>query len=171
MAQIPESLALLDVVNHAEINLCEATGNKGLVLIFSSINCPFDRSYHGRLTNLVNVYRKKGIEFIYINSQRDKRESLEEMKDYVLQNEIQVPYLADKDKFLMEVLGASKTPECFLFKRKGGKLELFYHGAIDNNPQVAADVKDVYLKENLEKMLLEKPASPTETKPAGCRIK
>ena len=83
---------------------------------------------------------------------------------------IDVPYLADKEQTVKASFGARKSPEVFLLKNNGGKFSIYYKGAIDNNPQVASDVKEQYLKQNIESLLKE--TSPVSgSRPTGCIIK
>jgi hypothetical protein len=85
--------------------------------------------------------------------------------------DINVPYLADKDQIAMEALGARKSTEVFLISKAGGKLNLVYSGAIDDNPQVAKDVKQPFLKDAIEKLLAGQKIEVANQRASGCTIR
>jgi hypothetical protein len=66
------------------------------------------------------------------------------------------------------MLGATVTPEAFLFDRHG---KLAYHGTIDDNLKQPDRVQKHYLKDALDAVVAgESPLLP-ETKSLGCGIK
>ena len=69
---------------------------------------------------------------------------------------------------MADAFGASRTPEVFLFNRKG---ELVYKGAIDDNPQDPGGVKRTHLKEAINELTQGRPVSIKETRSIGCGIK
>ncbi|MEM9859026.1 MAG: redoxin domain-containing protein [Bacteroidota bacterium] len=161
---------LKDVQNDKEVSLSQFSESKGVAVIFTSNICPYAVYYEGRITQLVADYKAKGIQFILINSHGEAKESPEEMANKVSTWGLDIPYLSDKDQKVKNAFGARKSPEVFLLKNNGGKFSVFYKGAIDNNPQVASDVKEPYLKQNIEALLTN--ASPSAGgRPIGCIIK
>ncbi|HMR58033.1 MAG TPA: hypothetical protein PKC10_11970 [Cyclobacteriaceae bacterium] len=85
--------------------------------------------------------------------------------------DINAPYLADKDQIAMEILGARKSTEVFLLSTAGAKLNIVYSGAIDDNPQVAKDVKQFYLKDAMDKLLAGQKIEIANQRAAGCSIR
>ena len=57
----------------------------------------------------------------------------------------------------MTSLGAEKSPSVFLLKNEAGKWSKVYEGAIDDNPQVEAQVKEHYIKNAIESLLNADP--------------
>ncbi len=79
-----------------------------------------------------------------------------------------VPYLADKEQKAMENFGARKSPEVFLLSPQ---LNIVYSGAIDDNPQVATDTKQNYLKDAIDKFLAGQKIEVANNRVLGCTIK
>ena len=80
-------------------------------------------------------------------------------------------YLKDKEQKLKKLLGAMKSPQVVLLKYDKGGYNTFYNGSIDNNPQVATDVKFHYLKDNINNLLSGKTAVKNSAPVMGCMIK
>ena len=79
-----------------------------------------------------------------------------------------MPYAIDKDSKIADAFGATKTPEVFLFD---GEMKLVYHGAIDDNPTDAGNVKRNHLFEAMKELNAGKKITVTESKGVGCGIK
>lgn len=140
----------------------------GIAIIFTSHECPFDNYYKERLKELVTQYAGK-IQVVLINSNQEPQESVDQMAIHY--KDINVPYLADKDQMAMEALGARKSTEVFLISKAGGKLNLVYSGAIDDNPQVAKDVKQTFLRDAIEKLLAGQKIEVANQRASGCTIR
>ena len=91
------------------------------------------------------------------------------MVSFIKNYGLKVPYLMDKNQKVMNALGAKRCPESFLITPSNWKT--VYHGAIDNNPQVAADVSEHYLTDALEEILRGGQVSTPFQRPSGCIIK
>ena len=169
-AQTVKDFSLQNAANGKMVSLQDFKSSAGVAIIFTSNVCPFSVYYEGRITQLVADYKNKGIQFILINSHLESKESETEMANKWSAWGIRIPYLIDKDQAILTALGARKSPEVFLLKNSGGNFEIYYKGSIDNNPQVASDVKDQYLKDNIDLMLQGKPAK-SGGRPIGCMVK
>jgi len=77
------------------------------------------------------------------------------------------PILKDNDNRLADALGASFTPESYLFDSSG---TLRYHGRIDDSKDPSG-ISKRDLNEALEALATGRPISVTETKAFGCTIK
>ena len=165
-----KNFSLTDVRTGEVVNLSDFNSKKGVVILFTSNVCPYAVYYEGRITQLVADYTTKGIQFILINSHKEAKESSDEMANKVSTWGINVPYLADKDQQIMKRFGARKSPEVFLLRSNNSGFSVFYKGAIDNNPQVASDVKEQYIKENIDALLSGQSPIPGG-RPVGCIIK
>ncbi|MBL6446460.1 redoxin domain-containing protein [Fulvivirga sp. 29W222] len=169
LGQKINNFTLTDVKTKKQVSLDDYKTAKGVVVIFTSNVCPYAVYYEGRITQLISEYKSKGIQFILINSHTEAKESEAEMANKISTWGLNVPYLADKDQSVLSQFGARKSPEVFLLKNNGS-FSIFYNGAIDNNPQVATDVKEQYLKENINLLLQGKPAK-SGGRPIGCMVK
>lgn len=160
----------VNVQNNKSMSLNDLNSKDGIVVIFTSNVCPYSVYYEGRITQLVSDYSDK-VSFVLINSHKDDKESVDQMKNKISTWGLNVPYLSDKDGKIMQMFGARKSPETFILKKNGSGYKVFYKGAIDNNPQVASDVKEQYLKNNIENLIQGKSATSTNARPIGCMIK
>lgn len=169
-AQVVGNFSLKDATSGKEVSLNDFSDKKGVVIIFTSNVCPYSVYYEGRITQLIADFDNKDIQFVLINAHQEDKESLTQMSNKIETWGLDVPYLADKEHKAMEALGARKSPEAFLLKSSTKGFTVFYNGAIDNNPQVASDVKNAYLRENIN-ALLQGKAATRGGRPIGCMIK
>ncbi len=139
-----------------------------VVVVFTSHECPFDNYYKERLKELINSYSGR-VSFVLINSNTEPEESVEQMAIHL--QDLPVPYLADKAQTAMGNFGARKSPEVFLLTGGSGKFSVVYKGAIDDNPQVARDVRQHFLKDALDKTLAGQKPSTAMQRAAGCTIR
>jgi peroxiredoxin len=162
-----EDVSLPNVIDSKTISIKDYASGAGVVVIFTMNTCPFDEYYAGRISNL----SKGKVPVLLVNASPDPNESIESMLKCSTQRGLNIPYLADKDQKLMQNLGAHKSTEAFLLKNTNGKLSIYYHGAIDDNPQVAADVKHAYLQEAITRLMAGQESDKTEVRPVGCNIR
>lgn len=168
--QAVQDFTLTNVVDGKSVSLSGFTNCTGLVLVFTSNECPYDGYYRDRLRDLVNQYQGQ-IQFVFVNASTEPEESVAQMKTVYSQWNIPVPYLADKDQVAMECVGARKSPEVFLLKNNKGSFQQVYHGAIDDNPQVATDVSKSYLKESMDQLLAGHRVTQPSVRAVGCTIR
>ena len=165
-----KNFQLMNVVNDQQVSLDTYPTCEGMVIIFVSNNCPYDDYYRARINKLSQTYSDR-VPVILVNSGIDATDSKEAMAKKAKQSGISLPYLADKDQALMMNLQAKKSPEAFLLKNSGGKFTVVYHGAIDDNPQVEADVRQNYLRDAIDIMLSKQSITTPEIRPTGCNLK
>lgn len=162
-----KDFSLVNTKDGKTVSLAGLAGS-GAVVIFTSHECPFDNYYKDRVKDLATQFSGK-IQFILINSNQEPQESVEQMGIHY--KDLNAPYLADKDQVAMEIFGARKSTEVFLLSKVNGKLNVVYSGAIDDNPQVATDVKQSYLKDAIEKLLNGQKIEVATQRASGCTIR
>jgi hypothetical protein len=161
----------METVSGKPITLKEAVGEKGILVMFSCNECPFVIKYQQRTLQIVNHARGLGYGVILLNSNESLRrdgDGMEDMMKYAKSQGYDFPYALDKNSTLADAFGASRTPECFLFNKK---LELVYHGAIDDNASDEQAVNRKHLATALDEDASGKEVSVKETKSIGCGIK
>ncbi|MCW5910039.1 MAG: redoxin domain-containing protein [Cyclobacteriaceae bacterium] len=168
VAQDVKDFSLTNTKDGKAVKLSGFGSVTGIAVVFTSHECPFDNYYKERLKELVTQYAGK-VQFVLINSNQEPQESVEQMAIHY--KDINVPYLADKDQVAMEALGARKSTEVFLLSTAGGKLNVVYNGAIDDNPQVAKDVKQHFLKDAMDKLLAGQKTEVASQRASGCTIR
>jgi peroxiredoxin len=168
-AQVP-GFSLTNVMDGKTISLDSYGSSAGVLIIFTSNTCPYDEYYRGRIAKISKEFSDR-VPLLLVNSNVDPAESNEAMTKKGRQLGLAVPYLADKDQTLMQALKATKSSHCFLLKNTGGKFNVFYNGALDDNAQVEADVRANYLRDAITAMLNNQSIAMTEVRPVGCNIK
>ena len=169
-----EGFTLPNVVNGTNFSLAKFKADKAIVLIFYSGKCAYVEHYFERIKSINDEFSPKGVKFVLINSNSSAfvaEESVEEMKNFVDKQNLNIPYLADKDKKVKKMLKATRTPEVFVLKPEQNQFRVIYKGAIDDNPQSASDVSHAYLKDTLFNLLNNSKIELNQTRPVGCLIK
>lgn len=152
------------------VSLNKVKTNKGLLVIFSCNTCPYVKLSEGRIKSLSDYCLQNNIGCILVNSneaQRAEDDSFDEMLKYYKNQNLTCAYVVDEKSQLADAFGATRTPQCFLFDKKG----LIYKGAIDDNVKDPEAAKIHYLKNALESLLTDKTPSLQQTKSIGCTIK
>ncbi|WP_187264757.1 redoxin domain-containing protein [Pontibacter beigongshangensis] len=163
------NFSLNDGQNKA-VSLSDYAGKRAVVVVFTNNLCPYSKLYEQRLVNLAGAYAGKGIQFIFVNPSIGTGEGSETRQDLASKN-YSFPYLADEGQQLSAKFGATKTPEAFVLLQNEGQFTLKYKGAIDDNPQVADQVKNFFLKNVIDEVLGNKTVTSLERRATGCMIK
>jgi peroxiredoxin len=163
-----QNFTLTNVVNGKTVSLEQYSSLPAVVVLFTGNECPYDNYYKDRVKQLIDSYSGK-VQFLLVNSYDDPQETTEKMAIHY--TDLSVPYLADKDQTVLENFGARKSPEVFLLKPDAGKFSIVYSGAIDDNPQVATDTKQNFLREAIDKTLAGQKVEVVNNRTMGCTIR
>ena len=169
-SSIPKANVKLKDVSGKEIMLSDAKKENGLLVMFSCNTCPVVIRNQSRTKEICQYTSDKKIGVVILNANegdRDGGNSFEAMQSYAHQQGYNWFYAVDKNSELADAFGANKTPECFLFDKSG---KLVYHGAIDDSPGDANNVKRHHLKEAVDEMVSGKQITVKETRSVGCSI-
>ena len=142
-----------------------------LVLIVTCNHCPYSRIYWQRLVRLYKKYEEDNLAIIIINpndATQYPEDSFERMKSLKKELKLPFPYLHDETQEVAKQLGATRTPEAFVFN---SKRKLVYKGAIDDNWEHENMVTRVYLEDAIEYTLDGMEPDYTDVPPVGCSIK
>lgn len=156
----------LKTAANADVSLKSYARNKAVVVVFLNPACAFSRLYQERLASLSSAYRGKGVEFLFINVPINL-----DAPGTAAPGEVELPTLTDASQQVSNLLGVSKTAEAVVLEPSAGGFAIRYRGAIDDNPQVASNVQQPYLKQVLDNVLAGRPAGLAEKRAAGCLIK
>jgi peroxiredoxin len=166
----PQTAVKMKNVDGREISIADIAGGKGTLVIFSCNHCPFVKAWEGRIAEISNAYKDKGVGVIIINSNNPTdyaEDSFDQMQKRTEKLGLKVPYVVDATSDVARAFGATKTPEAFLFDKDG---KLVYHGAVDDSKK-ASDVEKHFLRDALDALLAGKNVPIQETKFVGCSIK
>lgn len=175
-------------VDGSKYSLDDLLGEKmGLLLIFTSIQCPYALSYFEKLESIAKNNDYAEISFVLVNSNATIDEDIEDLSEMKKEfSYLFIPFIRDKDKILASQLEATFTPECFLLNRR---YETLYRGPIDNRfktPEEWSEEQEgfwpwdskpppepeiTYIEEVLEAFIAIKPIPFTRQSAIGCNIK
>lgn len=156
------------------VQLSDYSSEKGVVIIFTCNHCPFSKAYEDRIIAIDKAYKSKGLPVVAINPNDPTivpEDSYEKMMERAAEKKFTFPYLFDETQQIYKAYGATKTPHVYLLANNGGKFNVVYIGAIDDNAKDENNVKNHYLKNAMDALLKNKPIVLAETKAIGCSIK
>ncbi len=149
----------------------DAKRKNGLLVMFTCNTCPYVIKNQQRTKEICKYALQNNVGVILINANEDLRageESLSAMQQYAKDQKFNWYYVVDKNNAAADAFGAKRTPENFLFDKD---MKLVYHGAIDDNPTDATNVKRQHLRQAINEMLIDKEVTMKETRSVGCAIK
>jgi peroxiredoxin len=135
---------------------------KPLVLIFISKDCPCSK---GNLS-YINELSKNYPEFKFLGVHSKKGSTIDEVKNYLSDKNINFEVLADSGLSIASKFNALKTPHAFILNIKG---EVIYKGGVSNST-FPENAKEFYLKNALEDLKNHRSIAKNETKTLGCFI-
>lgn len=144
---------------------------KGFIVVFTCNHCPFAVKYEDRVNELAKKYTKKGYILLAINPNDpvvQPADSYDLMKERAKEKSFVFPYLFDEGQKIFPQYGATKTPHAFLLDKNQ---VVKYIGAIDDNAEDAAMVKEKYLENAIAALERNTEPTPSVTKAIGCSIK
>lgn len=163
---------LFNTVDGSHVQLQDAKGNIGTVVLFICNHCPFVVHVNFELISIANDYSKKGIGFIAISSNDAKsypQDGPDRMTAVAKNIGYPFPYLYDESQDVARAYAAACTPDIYVFDTD---LELVYRGQLDDSrpangiPVTGKDLRNAldYLLEGRENTAVQKPS-------IGCNIK
>ncbi len=171
-AQSIEEISLLDAVTGGTVKVDTKAGQKGLVLIFHSLSCPFAGMYEGRIKALRSTFQNQGVNFILVNPDSDNSPATQEkLRKFIDDSGINASYLIDSNQDLVKLFQISKIPETILLAPGPNGLEVKYKGAIDNNPQAESSVSERFLERAINQVLRGEVTAPSQVRATGCNIR
>lgn len=136
-----------------------------LVVAITCNKCPMAIAYEDRMIQFAKKYNSK-VGFVAINVNTVEADKLEKMKERAESKGFNFPYVYDESQKIGRDLGATVTPEFFVFDKNR---KLVYTGAFDDaaNPD---NVKKAYVEDAVKAALDGKTPEVTETKGRGCGV-
>lgn len=140
----------------------DATGKKGLVVVFMSAKCPCSNSHNAELTDLSLTFSDFNFVVIHSNSDEDKKIS----KPYFEKANFAFPVIEDHKAELADLLKAYKTPHAYIFNSEG---KVVYEGGMSNSKDLEKASRK-YLREALEDIQAGQAVRTPEGRTLGCFI-
>ncbi len=132
------------------VNTYDFADKSALLIVVTCNHCPYAQAYWPRVIDLARRYEEDNLGVIAINGNNiliQPQDSPEDMTRLVKQFKMPFSYLHDEEQTILRRLGATKTPEVFLFN---ARRELVYTGAIDDCWDNPSAVTQVYLEDAIE---------------------
>jgi len=169
-----QDFTLPNITNGSSFTLSEYRDAEAIVIIFTSLYCPYAKFYEDRITRLIDSYKRSDVRFILINPNNPDKSKADASANIVAETRrlgLTIPFLTDRSQEVADLLGARKTPEAFVLVPKKDVFQVVYHGAIDDNPQVEDDVKHHYLASAINAIVQNRSVPVAITPVTGCIIK
>lgn len=147
---------------------------KGYIVVFTCNHCPYAVAYEDRIIALDKKFRKLGYPVIAINPnnpEKQKDDSFAKMQERANEKKFSFPYLLDEGQKIYPQYGATKTPHVYVLQKTKQGNVVKYIGAIDDNYEDEAAVKQKYVENAVNALLKGKDVPVKETKAIGCSIK
>jgi peroxiredoxin len=141
-----------------------------LLVVVMCNHCPYVQAVDDRLNALARAYAGRcAVAAISPNDTvAYPEDSFEAMRARAEEKGYVFPYLWDEEQTVVRALGATCTPDFFLFD---AHRHLAYRGRLDDNWKDAAKVTRQELKEAIEAVLAGDPPSGAQHPSMGCSIK
>lgn len=149
----------------------EFKDKKALVVFFTCNHCPYVKATEDRIIALQESFKGKGVQFIGINANDDKKypdDNFENMVKRSKEKNFNFLYLRDDNQSIAKAYDAACTPEFYLFDQNR---TLKYHGKLDDNWQDPKGVKNKFLNDAINAVLSNEEVKTKEAIAIGCSIK
>lgn len=161
-------------INGKNVALKDYSKAKGFIITFTCNHCPYAMAYEDRINTIDKKYAALGYPVIAINPNdavQYPEDNFESMQTRAKEKKFTFPYLYDETQNVAKKFGALRTPHVFVVQKEGDKFIIKYIGAIDDNWENAADVKEKYTENAVDALLKGQTVAITNTKAIGCSIK
>jgi len=150
------------------------------VLVYVSLanHCPWVKGMDQDLVTLANSFDDKSVRVIGLSFNHQENDRLPAMKVHAEKNGYTFDYLFDESQELGRELGATRTPEYFVFNKAR---KLVYTGALYNSPakqnsdgsikHVNGEPSEFYVQDAVLATLEGDQVPTQETRAHGCTVK
>lgn len=172
LGTVAEDFTLLDTISQRNVSLQYLKSDKATVIMFICNHCPYVKHVQSTLVTIAQKYRKKGVQFIAINSNdadNYPEDSPDKMQEIGEKLNYSFPYLFDETQAVAKKYRAACTPDFYIFNKD---LACVYRGRFDaSTPGNNIPVTGEDLCISLDNLLLDKPINPNQKPSMGCNIK
>lgn len=149
-----------------------------IVVIVSLANhCPWVKGMDQDLIDLAEQFGGQSVRIIGLSVNHREDDRLPAMKAHAKKYGYNFDYIYDESQALGRKLGATRTPEYFVFNEKR---ELVYTGLIHNSPTMKkggetrrtnGEPTEFYVADAINNLLAGEAVAVPETRPHGCSVK
>ncbi|HKI85969.1 MAG TPA: thioredoxin family protein [Thermoanaerobaculia bacterium] len=148
-----------------------------VILVFLANHCPWVRGMDGDLVRLVSHFGDRSVRLVGVSINHRQDDRLAAMKDHAARAGYNFTYVYDESQDLGRELGATHTPEYFVF---GKDRRLAYMGLLHDSPAMMRRDGSVhytrgrpthfYVEDAIDALLAGRPVKIGETAPRGCSL-
>jgi thiol-disulfide isomerase/thioredoxin len=148
-----------------------------VVFVFLANHCPWVRGMDGDLVKLAKTVEGKSVRVVGVSVNHREDDRMPAMIEHARKNGYTFTYVFDESQDLGRKLGATRTPEYFVFDKNR---KLAYMGAIHDSPArktqdgsisyTKGDPSEFYVEKAIEALLAGKTPDPAETRAHGCSV-
>ena len=167
---MPEGGRSVAVAGAGQTSLGAEMGQKGLVVVFWSVTCPWAKRYEDRLLALAREYGPAGVGFVALNPNgaSTRGEGADAMSARAGELSYPFSFAQDAGGAVAAAFGAQRTPHVYFFDGAG---KLRYEGAIDDSASDPAAVQAAYLRDAMDRSIAGLPIEVEKTNAFGCTVK
>lgn len=171
-----DAVADFDVknVDNRTVSLADYRAEKGLIVVFTAMHCPFAKAYEDRIMFLHSKFAPQGYPVLAVmpnDPAAYEEDSFQNMQARAQEKAYPFNYAIDATQSTARAFGATRIPQVYVLKQTNDQFILEYVGSIDDNPQDPASVQRRYVDEAVTSLLANRPVQSPITKPIGCGIK
>lgn len=148
-----------------------------VVLVFLANHCPWVRGMDGDLVKLAREIQGESVRVVGVSVNRREADRLPAMIEHAKKAGYPFTYVYDESQELGRRLGATRTPEYFVF---GKDRRLAYMGLLHDSPAMErrdgtvnyteGTPSEFYVRDAVEALLAGRPVSQGETRAHGCSV-
>lgn len=148
-----------------------------MVLVSLANHCPWVKGMDAGLVELVDQFKGQDVRVVGFSLNHRDDDRLPAMKQHAAKNGYNFTYVYDESQDLGRKLGATRTPEYFVFN---ADRKLVYMGLLTNSPArktrsgeisfINGDPVDFYVADAITATLAGKAVEPAETRAHGCTL-
>ena len=167
-SEMPQFAGLECAVSGKSCSAADLKDKDVIVLCVTCNHCPIAVMYEDRLVKFGKDFAGKDgkVAFLAVNVSNMDADKIDKMKERSKEKGYTFGYLYDPSQKIAKDLGASKTPEFFVFDKNR---RLVYTGALDDNNN-AEKVSKHYVEDAVKAALKGETPSTQTTTARGCGI-
>lgn len=149
-----------------------------VVLVSLANHCPWVRGMDADLVKLAKEFADKDVHIIGLSVNHSEADRLPAMKEHAKKNGYTFTYVYDESQALGRALGATRTPEYFVFDKDR---KLVYMGLLYDSPakmdgdgtvqHINGEPKKFYVHDAITSTLKGETVETVETRAHGCTVK
>lgn len=149
-----------------------------VVMVSLANHCPWVRGMDKDLVKLSREFKNQSVHIIGLSMNHREDDRLEAMKQHAIKYGYDFTYAYDESQQLGRALGATRTPEYFVFDKNR---ELSYMGLLYDSPakvnfdgsvkHINGEPKEFYVRDAITALLNGKEVAIKETRAHGCSVK